>query len=391
MAQRSPEMVEALSAFINQSPFFAVLLFNMLEVVETDSVPNGPPNSLPTACTDSRRVYVNPSFFKGLTVPERVYVLAHEVSHVILQHPERMKMYMDMGYGPDLKTFSPKKFNHAGDYIINSWLNEMQIGRQPLGTLLNGQYGKDDLLDEVYTKLPDDPDGGDGWDQHVPVAEDAPGKAEIQRAVKMGANAEAATRGKLPAGLQRLVDQICDPQVAWQDQLRRTVTMLFRGEEASWARLNRRKLAVAPHIAYPGRIGNRCGAVGIEIDTSGSVGQEALAKVMGEIKGILRDCRPEMAYCMFVDAQLYNDEIIEIDDPEDLPMLMKKAGGGGGTDMTIGFRELKDRAIEVEYMIVLTDGYTPFGEESDEGSVPTIWCITTDVVAPWGQTVHIKV
>jgi lysozyme family protein len=55
--------------------------------------------------------------------------------------------------------------------------------------------------------------------------------------------------------------------------------------------------------------------------------------------------------------------------------------------MTVVFREIEKRELPVEYVIVLTDGYTPFGEDP---GIPTIWCITTDVVAPWGETVHVK-
>jgi predicted metal-dependent peptidase len=388
MTQRSTELTEALSAFINQSPFFAVLLFNLLEVHET--------NEIPTAATDGKRVLVNPAFFKKLPVPERVFVLAHETSHVILQHPDRMKAYRDLGYGPDLKPFSTNKYNHAADYVINSWLNDIGVGKQPLGTLLNSQYGKDDLVDDIYCKLPDEPEDdsgqGDGWDTHMPSSGDpsaqGPSKSEIQRAVKMGAAAQQAM-GKMPAGMQRLVDEICEPQVHWEDHLRRTIITMYGNDEASWARPNRRKLAAPPHIYWPGRVGNRAGAIAIELDSSGSISDEIMAKYMPEVASILQDVRPEKIYAMWVDAALYNDEVVEMDDPMDVAVLRTKAGGGGGTDMTVVFREIEKRELAVEYVIILTDGYTPFGEDT---GIPTIWCITTKgITAPWGETIHIKI
>lgn len=388
MAQRSPELTEALSAFINQQPFFAVLLFNLLEIVETED--------MPTACTNGRQVKINPKYFKSLTVPERVFVLAHEVTHVILQHPNRMKLYHDMGFGPDLKPWSGKKFNHAADYVINSYLNDLKIGRQPLNTLLNGQYGKDDLVDDVYCKLPDeeedpdDPNGGDGWDIHEEADGEnpGPGKAEIQRAVKMGEAAQKSM-GTLPAGMKRLIDSICDAQIPWQDHLARTIITIHGSEEASWARPNRRKLAVAPHVYWPGRVGNRAGNVALEIDTSGSVSDREQSIFMGETRGILMDVRPAKIYAMFVDSELYNDEVVELDGPEDMDTLVAKAGGGGGTDMTVVFSEIEKRELDVEYVIVLTDGCTPFGEDC---GIPTIWCITNpEIVAPWGTTVHVKI
>jgi len=313
-----------------------------------------------------------------------------------------MKLYQDLGFGPDMNPWNQGKFNRAADYVINSYLNDLKVGRQPLDTLLNGQYGKDDLVDDVYCKLPDDPadkqpnggggGNGAGWDTHMPSATDgsgadqSPGKAEIQRAVKMG-EAAAKAMGKLPAGLKRLIDEICEPQVRWQDILERKIQTLYGNDEATWQRCNRRRLAVSPHVPWPGRLGLKSGALALEIDTSGSIGDKELNVFLGEVKGILEGARPEKIYAMYVDSRLFNDEVIELDDPSELEMLKQKAGGGGGTDMTVVFQVIEERQLDVDYAIVLTDGYTPFGEDT---GIPTIWCITTEVKAPWGETVHVK-
>lgn len=385
---RSNELVEALSALIEQQPFFAVLLLDLLEVVETETLPSGRP--LPTACTDGARIMVNPAFFKTLSVQERIFVLAHEVTHVILQHPPRMRLYHDLGYGPDLKPFSNGRFNKAADYVINSYLTELKVGKQPLNSLSNPHITSADLVDEVYLKVPDDPDkpDGGGWDTHEPQATDAdaPEKGTIQRAVKSAANAQKSM-GKLPGGLQRLIDEICEPQVTWTDHLRRTITTAHGTDQQTWCRPNRRKLAVAPHIYWPGRNGTATGEIAVEVDCSGSIGEADLKVFMGEVHGVLMDCRPQKIHLGYVDTELFNDEIHEITDPNDLLEVAQKAGGGGGTNLPIFFQILKDRGIEVEYRIVLTDGYTPFDE--DDG-IPTIWCITSDIVAPWGETVHVK-
>lgn len=394
MAQvRSNELVEALSALINQQPFFAVLTFNLLEIHECKTFP-GTTQENKTAATDGKNLYVNPDFFKKLSVQERVFVLAHEVTHVILQHPGRMKGYMDIGFGPDMKPWQAVRFNKAADYVINSYLVDLKVGHQVPGSLLNAQFGQADLVDDVYCKLPEEEDedsqgGGGGWDQHMPAADGSnpPTKAEIQRAVAMAAGAQKAM-GSMPAGLQRLVDEIIDPEIPWEQYLERTITCLYGSDEASWARVNRRRLAVSPHIPWPGRVGNRCGNLALEIDTSGSIGQKELSTFLGVTKGVLQSVMPEVIYCMYVDAGLFNDEVIEIDDVNDLDRLQAKAGGGGGTDMTVVFREIESRDLDVEAVIVLTDGYTPFGEDC---GIPTVWCITSpDITAPWGTTIHVK-
>lgn len=384
MAKRSYELTEAISALIQRHPFFAVLLLDLLEIVETDSIP--------TAATNSVQLLVNPTFFaKQLkSVDERMFVLAHEIAHVIMQHPERMRLYMDRGVGPDLKEFDTKKWNHAGDYIINSYLEELKVGKMPIGSLHNPNISKADLLDDVYQQLPDDPNkngGGQGWDTHVPSDPNAgPSKAQVQRAVKSAA-AAAKSRGNLPAGLQRLVDEICEPQVHWQDYLRKSIMSLAGKDQSTWVRPNRRKLAVAPHVYWPGRCGALTGPVVVEIDTSGSISERELSVFMGELAGILTDAPPEKLTVMFVDAECHG--IHEVDDVQDLTRLKGEAKGGGGTDMTVVFKKLEEEGIDAATVIVLTDGYTPFGDEA--GKPNTIWCITTDVKAPWGETVHVTI
>jgi predicted metal-dependent peptidase len=364
------------------------MLMERLELVETDTIVPGMPN--PTAATDSKRLYINPEWFAKLTIDERMGVVAHEIAHDIMQHPIRMRGYVQLGFGPDLKEFSGEKFNHAADYIINSYL--ISIGfKLPLGSLQNSQVTKDDIVDEVYCKLPDPPPpppGGHGWDQHLPADPNAPtDKASLQRSLKSAA-AAAKAQGKLPAGMDRLIDQICEPQVTWTDHLRKQIVNNAGKDQYTWSKPNRRKIAVAPHVYLPGRNGVRAGEYVVEIDTSGSIGEHELKSFLGELHGILADLQPERIHVMYVDAAVHGD-VYEIDDPNDLLELGKKAGGGGGTDMTVVFREIEARGINPEAVIIFTDGYTGFGDEQPWN---TIWCITTpNIEAPWGTTVHVKV
>lgn len=391
--QRSPELIEAISATMVQQPFFAVLLCDMLTIHESETVVTDPSRPNGTAYTDGTRLVFNPKFLKKLTVKERIYVIAHEITHVILQHPQRMRMYADMGYGSDLNDFKPGKFNRAADYIINAYLNELKVGDQPLDTLLNGQISSNDLVDEVYLKIPDDPEdknGGGGWDQHELASDPSqlPDKGTIQRAVAAAAAAQKAA-GRMPAGLQRLIDEILEPQVNWQQYLRSAIVTFAGNNEQTWNRPNRRRIAVAPYVYFPGRAGTRSEPVSLEIDTSGSISNHELNVFLSEAHGIMSDVQPEKIYAGFVDAALHNDEIHEIEDVNGILDLKQKAGGGGGTDMTVMHKELEKRGITVAYEIILTDGVCEFGTDT---GVPTIWCITSEsITAPWGITVHVKI
>lgn len=377
---RSYELTEAIAALIQRQPFFAVLLLDLLEVVETDSIK--------TACTDSKQLMVNPTWFKEKcrSTDERLFVLAHEVLHVVNHHPTRLKYYMDMGFGPDLKPFSKNKANHAMDYIINDMLIHDGVGKPPIGALINPQFNRTMIWDEVYEMLPDEDDNDDSMDEHVPADPGAqPSKAQIQRAVQSAAQA-AKAMGKVPSSMQRLVDEICNPQVPWQEHLRRAVATMTGRDTQTWARPNRRRLAVAPHIYWPGQMGMHAGCVLSINDTSGSVSDKEQATFFGELHGILSDLQPEMLYVTFVDAEVHG--IHELHDVNDLIGLKNEIKGGGGTDMTEGFKIIPQLAVRPSTVIVFTDGYTPFGEDT---GIPTIWCITSDIVAPWGTTIHVAV
>lgn len=382
MTTRSLELSDAISALVVQQPFYAVLLFDLCEIHEVQ--PDDP--EVKTAATDGTNIYVNPDFFKSISVQERIGVIAHEITHIVLRHPERSKGYQDLGVGPDLKPWNHAKMNHAQDYIINQMLHDAGF-KLPLGALFNPQITADDICDEVYLKIPDPPEDDKNWDQHmVGDVNNAPDKATIQRALKMAENA-AKSQGNMPAGLQRLVDEVCEPQIKWTDYVKRTLVTLSGHDEQSYVKPNRRRLANPPHIYWPGRIGSRAGIGGICVDTSGSTSDEMQKKFFGEIHGILQDCMPEKVHVGFVDAALHGG-FHEIEDVNDLLELRGKVMGGGGTNLPVFWEEAAKEDIEMDWMIILTDGYTPFGEDP---GIPTIWCMTTDVVAPWGVTVRIDV
>jgi len=384
--KRSTEVSTAISALLVQQPFFASLMLDLMDVEETKQLPSG--QQLDILATNGKKLFINPEKFAKFTTAEQIGMLAHEVMHVILRHCDRARAYQLLGLGPDLKGFSVKKFNHAADYIINAYLTQQGF-KLPLGSLQNSQVGPDDILDEVYLKLPDDEENKpDGPDQHEPADGTEAHKSVVQAAVQK-AKEVAKMQGKGTAGLERLIDGICEPQIPWHEFLRKAIATTTRGRDVyTWARPNRRKLAVPPHVYWPGRSGVKGPHIAVEIDTSGSIGDHELKTFLGELSGILTDMQPEMVHVAYVDDKLCG-EVLQIDDVNDLAALGQKASGGGGTDMTKIFEIIKDHEIPAETVIILTDGYTGFGEDT---GIPTIWCITNEsITAPWGTTVHVKI
>lgn len=384
---KSAALTEALSRCIIHQPFFAVLLMDLMKIHETETVEEG--MAIPTAGTDGKNLYVNTEWFTSLTTDERLFVLCHEVMHVVLEHPKRTKMYMDRGVGPDLKKFSPEKMNIAEDYIINDWIIQSGQTAMPHGGMHNPQYDMHEIADELYLKLPDPPkdqggsDGTGNWDNHMPQGQDggAPSKADVQRALKSAATA-AKAQGKMPGGMQLLVDELCEPQVDWTEQLRLNITTAAGRDDSTWARPNRKRLAISPQVYLPGSCSHKAGVIVAYGDSSGSCLSE-FPKFFAEIAGISDELSPEELWVGSCDYVAYEPHLVE----DSSELLSLDPEGGGGTHMPDIFRKLDELNIIPDCLVILTDGYTDFGEPP---GYEVIWVMTTDVEAPFGRNLRIR-
>jgi predicted metal-dependent peptidase len=70
-------MQKARAKMLIQHPFFATLLV---------STPWEMTDQVETAATDMQKLYFNPTFMESLTDDEILFVLAHEVMHMALEH-----------------------------------------------------------------------------------------------------------------------------------------------------------------------------------------------------------------------------------------------------------------------------------------------------------------
>ena len=151
----SRRYIAALISLQTKAPVhYSVLLAT--EVIWTDAVG--------TAATDGIYVYISPEFFRGLASDsQRAFLLAHEVSHIILRHPQRGKVYQDRGFFRPSVSFDHRLYNRAADYIINSDCKAMGLEPIPQGCY-SDDYGRDDIVDSVYADLyqkQDDPEDDD--------------------------------------------------------------------------------------------------------------------------------------------------------------------------------------------------------------------------------------
>lgn len=252
---------------------------------------------------------------------------------------------------------------------------------------------------QVFDILKQEDDGsGDGDSMDFHDWADAQGMSEeekkqlereIDQAIRQGAMAHQKIAGKGAGGLDRELQELLEPKVDWRDVLREFVKATCRARDtSSWRRVNRRYLGTGTYM--PSMIGEKVGHLVIAIDTSGSIGGPELAEFLGEVKGIAEEVNPQQVDLLYWDCEVAGHETY---DEATVSTIINstKPRGGGGTSPSCVSAYLKEKKIEPECVIVLTDGYVG-SDWGSEWTAPVLWCITggNTVVAEIGKTIHIK-
>lgn len=358
----------ARTQLILKFPFFGVLALQ-LKLRESPDIE--------TAATDGREIIFNPEFVNKLTQNELLGLLAHEVMHpAFLHHTRRGNR-------------DPQKWNMACDYAINPLLKQAGL-TLPEGGLDDPKYhGKSS--EEIYNLLKQDKDSGSNYGggqnfggvMDSPNSEGGGGNAstqaqeEAQWKQNMAQAATAARNaGKLPAHLQRLVDESLQAEIPWKEVLRRFMTER-QPAGVDWSRPSRR--FIASKIYMPSRREDTAaGEMVFVIDTSGSVSDKELSEMAAEIRAVKEEVKPSKLHVIYCDSEVNH---VDTFGPED--EMVVKPHGGGGTDFRPPFTWLEEHGVEPRCLVYLTDGYGPFPQEVD---FPVMWAINNkEVTPPWGE------
>lgn len=380
MTKVSFRLSQAKAALMIEQPFYSTLLAR-LELI--------PDHAVSTMKVNGKCIRYSPLMVSEMSLPETKFVLCHEVLHPVLQHTTRRG-------GRD-----HKKWNAAGDFVINNILVAEGIGEMPkehpgLHNPLLVEAGK--TTEGVYNLLPDgDDDGGSGgggndpgWGDGEGDLEDNPGseaeqaqdEAETKVAVAQAAQA-ARARGRLSAAMERLVQEVLQPKVDWQAVLWRFASERVR-VDTSYARPNKRALEVFD-LVLPSRSGERLGGIVAAVDCSGSVSEEALSQVGAELKAIQQTLRPAQIDVIYWDAAVKRHDIFG---PEEEIVLHPV--GGGGTVFSPVTEFVADHDITPVCMVVLTDLCISAGDFGNPPDYPVLWVSTDRDAAPWGEVTKMQ-
>jgi predicted metal-dependent peptidase len=339
-------------------------------------------------------ILVNPEFFSGLDFREGCWVLLHEVLHAA---------FYDVRRGED------ELFNYVSDGVNNtllsSWIRPpgrlerfaVTVGSIRSALTALGIAMPPDLeqmtKEEIYRLFPRR-GGGGGYGGRIerdlnvdgagePVQE---GDVEVYggstpREVAEGWKREVAkaytsqkVAGRVPAALQRMVDELLESKVDWRSLLRQAFYNGFgRTVVSTYMRPSRRvdELPGIRRFTLP--------TVRVLIDTSGSIGERELSQFLGEVRE-LAGRSPVEARCW--DAEAY--EAVRVERPGDVLSRLRPYGGGG-TVIAPALRKTLEEMRLRDIVVVLTDGeiydmssdetVRLFGEVGSRASV-AVFCST---------------
>ncbi len=389
MSEENRQLTEVKTAMLLHCPFFASIMLDHM-TIHVGKFPEIFGNRTPTAATNGKGIWFDMDFWKEMKLPQRVFVMCHEIAHAMWMHMSRAKKYMETGF--DGHVFDAGRWNRAGDYVINDMLVNCKIGKMPdCGLHDPSKYTSVMSADEVYRLLEDDPEDGDGpgegeggtMDHHIAADSDTT-EAEMKRVVASAADT-AKSQGKLPADLERFVEQMLNPKVAWSELLRKAFERCAGRDSVTYTKPHRRRL-ITQGLILPSYTGYAAGDVVFVQDTSGSMNEKEVAQGLGECDNIIQDCQPKSTVLLGCDAAINSVHWLYQGDSlaDNIPPL----GGGGGTSFVPPFEWIEEQGILPATVVYFTDMY---GDFPDDPGYPVIWCSTSeDEVAPFGETIFVE-
>jgi len=381
------KLVTARIGLLLKAPFFGNLA-TRLTLINADAW-------CPTAATDGRKFYYNSEFINSLPLKQLEFLFGHEVLHVVYDH---------MGRRGER---DPKLWNIADDYCVNGDLIEQRVGEKIPVALYDSKF-KGQSAEEVYDYLYENAEkidiskllkqvldqhlegegegesGGDEIDGPDKLSKEERDRIrdEIKEAVLQAAQAVGA--GNLPAGVKRMVKDLTEPVISWQELLQQQIQSTIK-DDFTWMRPSRRGWhmdAILPGMK-PGETIDIC----IAIDTSGSISERDIKDFLSEIQGIMDSYSEYKIKVWCFDTEVYNEQSFTSENLENIASY--EPAGGGGTDFMANWEYMKEHNIEPKKFIMFTDGM-PYDSWGEESYCDTVWIIkgNPNCEPPWGIWAH---
>ena len=276
-----------------------------------------------TLATDGKNFYYNSDFVLQLgSVDKVIFGFAHEVLHCIYDHIPRT--------GDRDKKLS----NISQDYVINADLIHYRVGEKidEVDIIYDPKYygwGFEEVYDDLYEnaekidiedlidKLLDDhledEEGGKGGSEGDEEGKGRPTiseeeRKEIRDEIKEAVikAAQISDAGDIPSGVKRLINELTEPKLDWNDLVEITIQSTIR-DDYTFTRPSRKGWhvdAVLPGMNFGNEID-----IAVGLDLSGSITEVMVRDFLSQVRSVSESFDSFRIHLFTFDTGVYNYKV----------------------------------------------------------------------------------
>ena len=414
--------------------YYGYILMNMRLKIQF----NSPFPAAVNTDTNPFTIIFNPLFMAEYKLKEMVYIVCHEIEHLVLNHPSegiklnesknpniqfQLNLCMDASvndrlnmeiekYGLDMMSTPSDAITsrnisrmfgvkvpelHSFLYyykVIRKKQNEDSNSAYPIFLNATGNVSKDEIVLLINGKspegviLPSDVKNKKIISLWSEGDSSSDSNEKIKNFIKEVMEGVAEKyRGLFPAYQQEAIEKLlAKPVINWTQVLRKYIGLIPNSYRKTKMRINRRQ---PERFDIPGRISNRTIQLVVAIDTSASVSNIELKNIFNEIFGILKNTKYELTI-IECDAEI--QKIYSAKSVRDIDF---NVNGRGGTAFTPVIEYLNDNSkYRTAVLIYFTDGF-------GEGLIPkpktyrNLWVVFDDthnlsLDNPYGEVIELN-
>jgi predicted metal-dependent peptidase len=383
------EFEKAAFNFIKTHPFFFGIL-SKLEKVETSEVD--------TMATDGQRLLINREFFLSLPEQERIFLIAHEISHVFLSHHFRLKdrdaklaniaadyavnlLLSEIGYQINSKYLFDFRFKNWSFEKIYNFLEKQQNQKQQNQKQQQDKSSQQDTSQQFENSdIPQNPIPGQSFIFSPQGSEQEIAEQKKQQDFDLNQLYQLGKLAGINNGkLNPYIEKRLKPKIDWQKALESYLTDLSTSDY-SYRRPN---IHYVPYSLYcPSLYSEKLGKIAIYQDTSGSFSLEQIQSGIEEIRSLCSTFAEEITLSFFT-HEVYQtienfNEYSKIESIQD-----------GGTSFSACFEHAK-KLEDISLVIIITDGYCSDAIDLSL-DIPLLWIIdsTEFNACKYGEVIYL--
>jgi predicted metal-dependent peptidase len=374
------DLNNAILSLLGSEPFFAHFILGCRVLYDKFNVPTAGAcfvNGVPT-------LVINSEFYAGLTKSEQTSILKHEVLHFVFNHMSKFKK-------EEIMSEDNQILNIAADCAINQYIQNLPEGamtpdlfekklNKPQGSLERFQTTDYyyDFLQQNKEQLRENGQGMQTLDEHGVEGQDGDIKAESNGGGIKDITVKDLTRramnqskGNISQNLINVLgDMLRTNQLSWKQILRNFVSRSTTTQREGTRKKRHRRYG----LAFPGYKKKRLMRLGVCVDTSGSISDDAFVAFMSEVQAMLKSGQVAEVYMVQADCEVKKVEKLT---PQKSKINFERNGYGG-----TAYGPALEKCVELGCSAIVYLGDMDTADSPADPGIPTLWVTVGNETRP---------